>query len=233
MRAETHVRYGTNPSVFQLWVLDQLEPFPGCALLDAGCGYGHAYHAALAERGVTPVGLDRSLGMLREAAPGCHPVQGDLVALPFHDATFDRVMCNHVLYHVADRRAALLELRRVTRPGGRVVLATNSLRTMESLHEVTAAAALEAGDGSRSERRNPFRLEDLDDVGAVFANAVERERKNELVFPDAAGVVAYVASTGQAQEGFLDAVRRRVEEIIAREGAFRTVSISGCFVADV
>jgi SAM-dependent methyltransferase len=182
---------------------------------------------------VTPVGLDRSLGMLREAASGCRPVQGDLVALPFQDAAFDRVMCNHVLYHVSDRLAALHELRRVTRPGGRVVLATNSVRTMERLHGVTEAAARDAGAGPPLERGNPFRLEDLEEVRSVLPGAVERERQNELVFPDADGVLAYVATAADVPSGFLDALRRRVEEIVEREGAFRTVAISGCFVAEV
>jgi hypothetical protein len=67
----------------------------------------------------------------------------------------------------------------------------------------------------------------------VLPGAVERERQNELVFPDADGVLAYVATAADVPSGFLDALRRRVEEIVEREGAFRTVAISGCFVAEV
>jgi hypothetical protein len=49
-------------------------------------------------------------------------VKMDVQAIPFPDATFDIVFCNHVLEHVADDRLAMRELRRVTRPGGRGVL---------------------------------------------------------------------------------------------------------------
>jgi SAM-dependent methyltransferase len=45
-------------------------------------------------------------------------VRLDVQAIPFPDATFDIVFCNHVLEHVADDRLAMRELRRVMRPGG-------------------------------------------------------------------------------------------------------------------
>ncbi|MDR1671098.1 MAG: methyltransferase domain-containing protein [Alistipes sp.] len=42
----------------------------------------------------------------------------DVQAIPFPDATFDIVFCNHVLEHVADDRLAMREMQRVTKPGG-------------------------------------------------------------------------------------------------------------------
>jgi SAM-dependent methyltransferase len=48
--------------------------------------------------------------------------QADLLDLPYADARFDVVMCNHVLEHVEDDRLALREIQRVLRPGGRAIL---------------------------------------------------------------------------------------------------------------
>ena len=49
-------------------------------------------------------------------------ILGDLTALPIDDATFDLVLCSHVLEHVGDDRAAIAEMHRVAKPGGRVLI---------------------------------------------------------------------------------------------------------------
>lgn len=233
-RIDTHARYGTNPIPFQRWVLDQLAPIAGCALLDAGCGYGHVYHRLLLESAVTPVGLDLSMGMLRQTAATSTPVQGDLGALPFPDAAFDRVMCNHALYHASDRRAALDELARVTRRRGRVVVSTNSGRSLASLNRIVQEAAQRTGRDHDGMQREPFNLESVAEVRAVFPTAEVREFRNPLVFPSPEGVVAYVASSVEpGNDDFLTAVEELAAAVVAREGAFRTETIAGCFVADV
>jgi len=49
-------------------------------------------------------------------------VRADLTALPFPDASFDIVLCSHVLEHIPEDRAAMRQMRRVTAPGGRTIL---------------------------------------------------------------------------------------------------------------
>jgi SAM-dependent methyltransferase len=46
----------------------------------------------------------------------------DVVRMPFEDASFDIVLCSHVLEHVPDDRTAIAEIRRVLRPGGRAII---------------------------------------------------------------------------------------------------------------
>jgi SAM-dependent methyltransferase len=111
---------------------DKLGVRPGDRLLDLGCGFGrHAFEAA--RRGASVVALDAgpeevaqvrgTLGAMVEAGElaADHPataVQGDALALPFPDGTFDRVIASEVLEHIPDDVAAMTELARVLRPGG-------------------------------------------------------------------------------------------------------------------
>src|SRR5947209_674324 len=91
---------------------------PATAVLDVGCGTGHW----LADRdcrmlaGVEPSA--RMIARARAAAPHARLVRARGEALPWHDATFDRVYCVNALHHFADRARFFAEARRILRPGG-------------------------------------------------------------------------------------------------------------------
>lgn len=105
-------------------VLAALDVGPGTALLDVCCGPGRLSQAA-AEAGASVTGLDFSPAMLEQArarCPGATFIQGDAQAMPFADASFDRVACLLGVPHIPDTVAALKEMRRVLRPGGKVAV---------------------------------------------------------------------------------------------------------------
>jgi SAM-dependent methyltransferase len=105
-------------------VWSRLQDAPGGRALDAACGTGrHAVH--LVQLGYEVVGVDLTPEMLTRASqklPGATFAQADLVNIPAPDATFDVVVCGLALAHVADLAAAVAELSRVLRPGGRLVV---------------------------------------------------------------------------------------------------------------
>ena len=96
----------------------------GDHVLDACCGTGDLAVAAWKNAAAGHVvGLDFSERMLERArrkAPELEWVQGDVLALPFEDATFDSAVVGFGVRNVEDLEAALKELRRVLRPGGRL-----------------------------------------------------------------------------------------------------------------
>jgi demethylmenaquinone methyltransferase/2-methoxy-6-polyprenyl-1,4-benzoquinol methylase len=97
---------------------------PGDRVLDACCGTGDLAVAAEREGGVV-TGLDFSPGMLERARRKSDTVtwvEGDLLALPFDDDSFDSATVGFGVRNVADLEAALAELRRVLRPGGRLAI---------------------------------------------------------------------------------------------------------------
>jgi demethylmenaquinone methyltransferase/2-methoxy-6-polyprenyl-1,4-benzoquinol methylase len=101
-----------------------LRLLPGERVLDVGAGTGVST-AELARSGAYAVGADLSLGMLRagrRSRPRVPLLAGDALALPFPDGAFDAVTISLALRNVVDADAALRELARVTRPGGRLVV---------------------------------------------------------------------------------------------------------------
>ena len=96
-------------------------------VLDAGCGHGR-YLREFAKLGATAVGIDvgdgPELARVPLHDPRIHVVQGDVLQLPFADRSFDLAFCDGVLHHTPDPKRGFLELARVVKRGGRVVLAT-------------------------------------------------------------------------------------------------------------
>jgi SAM-dependent methyltransferase len=104
--------------------LDAAHVTSGTRLLDAGCGTGIV--GVLARlRGAEVSGLDASpalIAIARKRLPGADLHEADLEALPFGDAGFDAVTAVNSVFYAADMAAAMRELVRVIRPGGRIVV---------------------------------------------------------------------------------------------------------------
>jgi demethylmenaquinone methyltransferase/2-methoxy-6-polyprenyl-1,4-benzoquinol methylase len=98
---------------------------PGDRVLDAACGTGDFALADLRAGAVKVTGLDfseRMLARARRKSSAIEWLQGDMLALPFADGTFDAATVGFGVRNVADLELALRELRRVLRPGGRLAI---------------------------------------------------------------------------------------------------------------
>ncbi len=167
-------------------------------ILDAGCGPGR-FLDDIRERGHTGqlTGLDQSAAMVAEVSElGINAIQGDVQRLPYDDASFDCVIARHMLYHVPDIALALMEMRRVLKPDGSLLVTTNSRRSMPHITSMIQDM-LKAFDFPEWER--PDDRFCIENAAGFFADSgfivEERVIENALVFHEPEPPVAYCVST--------------------------------------
>lgn len=101
--------------------LDSLGLPHGSVVLDLACGTGDLCRG-LADRGLRPVGMDLSYGMLAAARTTAPLVQADALRLPVPDGGVDGATCGFALRNFRELDPFFAELGRVVRPGGRIAL---------------------------------------------------------------------------------------------------------------
>lgn len=240
-RIGLHARYGTARVPWHRWVFERLGLRPGTTLLEVGCGPGTIWRE---NAGRLPTGLrlrltDASPGMvdaaratLRQVEVDAEVTAADAQRLPFDDASVDVALAAHMLYHVADRARAIAELRRVLRPGGRLVATTNG---RAHLRELEAFAVRHVPGWTPPDPAAAFGLENGEaQLRGAFAEVAVDRHDGGLVVPDAAPLLAYLRSMpGLEALGPTDLLRlgAALEADLAAHGPLRITTESGAFLA--
>lgn len=223
-------------------VVPLLPRRPGALIVDAGCGdgvYTARIRAALPGAGV--LALDLSAGIARRIPPP--RAVADVTRLPLPDGSADAALAMHMLYHVPDPDAALAELRRVLRPGGLLIVATNSATDKQQLRDLRDAAAEGLDVTVFPNVAAHFALEDAADRMARHFPDVDTRLTpldGTIDLTDPAPALAHLASglgpaagDGSAEAELLRRAEALLREAIAREGRFRITSRIGILTARV
>ena len=156
----------------------------------------------------------------------------DATALPLPDGVADLTLAMHMLYHVPDPSQAVRELRRVTRPGGRVVIGLNGLGHLRELREIVADAR---GDGrwGRGERVTLDVGEAL--ARSCFSTVTRHDFVAELRIADPQPIADYVRSMSGTQHGADP--ERLVAAVVARlpaapDDVLTITTHTGCLVCE-
>lgn len=168
------------PAIFGEWAprtADAGAVGPGDHVLDVACGTGVVARECAGRVGPAGrvAGLDINDGMLavaRRIRPEVDWRQGDALAIPFDDASFDVVLCQFALMFFPDRFKALGEMWRALKPGGRLAVAVwGPLDEIRAYAVFADLADRHAGPAAAEIARSPFVLGDKAEVADIFAAA--------------------------------------------------------------
>lgn len=243
-RVALHLRFSTNPYGWMRWVFDHLlEWAPGdeMAALEFGCGPAHLWRENIQR---IPPGWqvtlsDLSPGMVEEARQALATSERaftlrvvDVQDAPFGDASFDMVVANHMLYHVPNREKAIAEARRLLRPGGVFVAATNGPEHLQELADLCSEFKLPV-DMWRPGLTGGFSLENgAEQLRRAFDHVTLAVYDDGLLLTEAEPVVAYIDSMAHMDAGQRTQFHRFVsEKLQANHGAISVVKSSGLFKA--
>jgi ubiquinone/menaquinone biosynthesis C-methylase UbiE len=168
------------PALFQPWAL-RVAAAAGLAagdrVLDVACGTGVLAREARRRVGEAGrvAGLDPAPGMIaaaREIEPGIDWIPGSAEDLPFDDDSFDAVLSQFGIMFFEDRAAAAREMARVTRPGGRLVLAAWHGTDRNPIYrDIAALLDTEVSPAAGDAVRVPFRLGNPEDLAGLLRAA--------------------------------------------------------------
>ncbi|MFP6643544.1 MAG: class I SAM-dependent methyltransferase [Candidatus Latescibacterota bacterium] len=200
-RANLHRDHSTNSTGWGAWLADRLDYPEGARILEVGCGAGWLWSETDKAEvlGWKPTLSDLSAGMVAEARAclGQHDrfrfLTADSQHLPFPDNHFDGLPSCHMLYHVPDRARAIAEFRRVTRPGARLLVATNGNSHLKEFWEIIGRVT---GSPPKMSASHNFGLENGGDQLAEHFRDVTLERfPDALVVPEVEPLVDYARSS--------------------------------------
>ncbi len=209
-RQALHAAYSTADTPFRDWQFDQFDLPDDARVLSVGCGPGDVW-ADVPDRvpdGWSVTLSDFSPGMVADArdaaGAGYAFAVADAANLPFRDGAFDAVTANHMLYHVPDRDAAIADLRRVLRPGGRLYATTNGEDNMALVYDVVAEVL-----GEFLHRGVEFTLENgREQLEPHFESVEIRRLDDALRVTEVEPLVRYVLSRDDVDESLAPDLHR-------------------------
>ena len=249
IRQKIHDKYTVPKTNYFKWVLDSAKWQGDEWVLDIGCASGSYYDPLLETHpDIKYFGMDLSMGMISKHPAKSYIGQGDVESVPFPDETFDVVMANHMLYHAINIDQAIIELKRVLKPGGVLITATNSTQSMPELQLLMRRAILLLARGGATQIEPPapasdrFALENgCRQLAHHFYAVMRADLPSKLIFPEIEPVMDYLETTRSLREPQLPPdvnwddvmmiMRQQVTHLVNHLGEMAINKLNGVLIA--
>ena len=220
-QADTYARGRPDyPVEIAAWLTGTLRLSAGKTVVDLGAGTGK-FTRLLLPTGATVLAVEPVAQMraqLAGAVPGVQALEGTAEALPLPDASVDAIVCAQAFHWFANT-AAMREMRRVLRPGGRLGLIWNvrdeSVGWVARLTEIMRPFEGDAPRFHRGDWRKVFPAEGFGQLALTSLPYVHTGSPGQVIV-DRVMSVSFIASLPPARQ---DAVRAQLHEVIAQDPA--------------
>jgi SAM-dependent methyltransferase len=249
LRQDIHDTYTVPKIDFPRWVLERAGLSGKESILDVGTGSGSYFNVMQQDYpSITYVGVDTSLGLLRFHSATSTVSVGDAECLPFANGVFDVVMANHMLFHVPDIDKAIADFRRVLKPDGMIIAATNSNQTMPEFQALFRRALLLLSQQVRPNSpyllppHETFTLESgVRKLSKQFHVVVRHDLPSALIFSEVEPVMKYLDSLRNLREpslppdvtweALMEAMHDQIQRVVTLHGELVVSKLSGVLIA--
>lgn len=213
-RINIHDMFSTNKQGWMKWFFTQLDIPENSRILELGCGDASLWvkNYKLIPEGWDITLTDFSEGMLKDAkrnlgsrAKRFEFKLADAQEIPFNDESFDVVIANHMLYHVADIEAVFSEIHRVLKYEGYFFASTIGKNHMKELREIIMKFASEGITSESFNETQKFHLENgLKQISNWFDDVKLKRYKDSLIVTESEPLVDYIFSMPGNTKGIFD-----------------------------
>ncbi|MDE5588449.1 MAG: MerR family transcriptional regulator [Acetatifactor sp.] len=242
--------YSTSSQSWMEWVYERLALQPGETVLELGCGTGLLWmeRTHLLPEGLQLILTDRSKEMLEQTRHNLAPYEKELASrririeyqvldantLELPAASYDRIVANHMLYHVEHRDACLAAIARALTPKGTFYCSTVGDTHMQQLHELVIAfdPRIEIPSQNLTET---FHLENArPQLTKHFAHVERQDQDNDLIVDDPQAIYDYIYSYPGNASLILEQrgpeLLKMIQDKLSREGAMFIHKSTGMFI---
>jgi len=236
-RVNLHQKYSINKQGWNNWVFDQYNINENNKILEFGCGIGSIWKEKenVLPNGVEVILTDISPLMVEKVKENFFENKifsyqlMNIQDVPFPDNSFDIVIANHLLYHVADIEKALSEVKRVLKIDGIFYATTvgkHHLMELEIIYRIYDNFCKFSYSGDLS-----FILENGHNILKNYFSVIDKRLyKDSLEVTDIKDLMDYIVSYNKIPNEIYQEIFGIIKKVIERDGMMKIVKNSGMFI---